>query len=36
MEIFSVDQIASMTVIDVGSYDGWFANEISKKYIFKK
>jgi hypothetical protein len=36
MKTFTEDQIATMTVIDVGSYDGWFANEISKKYDFKK
>ena len=36
MEKFTEEQIANMTAIDIGSYDGWFAHEISKKYNFKK
>jgi hypothetical protein len=34
-ETFTEDQIASMTLIDSGNYDGWFANEISKNMMLK-
>lgn len=36
MSNFSKQEISQMSLIDVGSYDGWFANEIEKFFNFKR
>ena len=33
---FSIDDLSSMTVLEVGSYDGWVLTQICKKIKFKK
>ena len=36
MTRFTPEQISNMSLIDVGSYDGWFAHEIEKKFGFRR
>jgi 2-polyprenyl-3-methyl-5-hydroxy-6-metoxy-1,4-benzoquinol methylase len=36
MQQFTEEQICTMSLIDIGSYDGWFANEIEKRFNFNR
>ena len=36
MRQFTQEQISTMSLIDIGSYDGWFANEIEKRFNFNR
>jgi 2-polyprenyl-3-methyl-5-hydroxy-6-metoxy-1,4-benzoquinol methylase len=36
MATFTKQEISKMSLIDVGSYDGWFANEIEKSFNFNR
>jgi len=36
MRQFTQKQISKMSLIDIGSYDGWFANEIEKRFNFNR
>lgn len=36
MQQFTEEQISTMSLIDIGSYDGWFANEIEKRFNFNR
>ena len=36
MQQFTEEQISTMSLIDIGSYDGWFANEIEKCFNFNR
>jgi 2-polyprenyl-3-methyl-5-hydroxy-6-metoxy-1,4-benzoquinol methylase len=36
MQEFTEEQIMKMSIIDIGSYDGWFANEIERNFNFSK
>ena len=36
MHEFTEEQISTMSLIDIGSYDGWFANEIEKRFNFNR
>jgi len=36
MRQFTQEQISKMSLIDIGSYDGWFANEIEKRFNFNR